>query len=84
MNVNGLTELAILGQQVGVDLWHFATPDGRSVRSALRYLAPYAVGERQWRHQQISGWTPEELFPVLRRAPYTVSEDRVLTALIHP
>jgi hypothetical protein len=40
MNINGLTQLADLGQRVHVDLWHFATGDGRSIRGALRYLAP--------------------------------------------
>jgi len=83
MNINGLTQLADLGQRVHVDLRHFATRDGRSIRGALRYLAPYAVGERTWTRQQISGWTPEELFPVLRHALYDVTEDRVLIALIH-
>src|SRR5207247_4771424 len=68
MNVTGLTELAALGEQAGVDLWHFATPDGRGIRAALLYLAPYALGDRQWPDKQISGWTPEEVFPVLRRA----------------
>ena len=68
MNIEGLTELALLGEHAGVDLWHFATPDGRSIRSALLYLAPYASGDRKWPDKQISGWTPEEVFPVLRRA----------------
>ena len=68
MNAAGLTELAVLGGHVGVDLWHFTTPDGRGIRSALLYLAPYALGDRKWPDRQISGWTPEEVFPVLRRA----------------
>jgi hypothetical protein len=83
ININGLTQLADVGRHVRVDLRHFATRDGRSIRRALRYLAPYAVGDRKWTDRQISVWTPAELFPVLRRAPYTVTEDRVLMALIH-
>src|SRR5206468_10167156 len=44
MNTDGLVDLATLGEHVGVDLWHYQTRDGRSLRSALLYLAPYAVG----------------------------------------
>lgn len=68
MNVDGLAQLAILGERVGVDLWGYRTQDGRSIRAALLYLAPYALGERKWPHQQIGDWTPQALFPVLRRA----------------
>ena len=68
MNAAGLTELAVLGEHVGVDLWHFTTPDARGIRAVLLYLAPYALGDSKWPGKQISGWTPEEVFPVLRRA----------------
>jgi hypothetical protein len=68
MNVDGLTQLAVLGDRAGVDLWGYRTPDSRSIRAALLYLAPYALGEGKWPHPQISEWTPQALFPVLRRA----------------
>jgi hypothetical protein len=75
MNVDGLTQLAILGERVGVDLWGYPRGSGAAgssdparIRAALLYLAPYALGERKWPHQQITEWTPRPLFPVLRRA----------------
>ena len=67
-NLDGLMTLAELGERVGVDLWHYRTPDGRGIRRALEYLYPFAVGEAKWPHQQLGGWEPEALFPLMRRA----------------
>ncbi len=68
-NLEGLTQLAILGQVVGVDLWSFRTKDGRSIRKALDFLAPIALGEKKWTYLEIEGGVKRELlFPVMRRA----------------
>lgn len=67
-NLGGLMLLARLSENVGVDLWHYETSDGRSLRKALDYLAPFAVGDAKWPHAQIGGWPPEMLFPLLREA----------------
>ena len=67
-NLDGMTELATIGDRVGVDLWHYRSADGRTIRSALLYLAPFALGDRKWPHQQIGAWTPQMLFHILRRA----------------
>ncbi len=68
-NLDGLMELATLGERVGVDLWNFRTPDGRSIRRALDFLTPVALGESKWQYQEIGGGVkPESLFPLMRRA----------------
>ena len=67
-NLDGLMLLATLGERVGVDLWNFQTHDGRSIRKALDFLAPVALGERKWQYQELGGVKPEELFPLMRRA----------------
>jgi len=68
MNLQGLMTLAALGENVGLDLWHYGTADGRSIRQAIEYLAPFALGEQKWPHQQISQWSPQTLFSLLRQA----------------
>ncbi|MEM7625560.1 MAG: alginate lyase family protein [Planctomycetota bacterium] len=53
-NLRGHTELAVLGEKVGVNLWAFETPDGRSIRKGYDFALPYFAGEKQWPYQQIS------------------------------
>ncbi len=66
-NLEGLMQLATLGQSVGVDLWAFETKDGRSIRKALDFLYPFSMGEK-WKHEQIEGFDPKALYPAMRRA----------------
>lgn len=68
-NLDGLMQLAILGERAGIDLWNFQTRDGRSIRKALDFLTPVALGEKKWDYQEIEGGVkPEMLFPLMRRA----------------
>jgi hypothetical protein len=67
-NLNGLMLLARLGENVGVDLWKYQTSDGRSIRGALEYLYPFAIGEQKWMYQQLGGFDGKSLFPLMRRA----------------
>jgi hypothetical protein len=68
MNLQGLMELAKLGEQVGVNLWDYQTADGRGIRKALDYLVPFAFGERKWAHQQLGEWEPQTLYPLMHQA----------------
>ena len=70
MNIDGLSQLATVGDRVGVDLWSYRRKGGKgpAMREALLYLAPFALGDAKWAHEQIGGWDPQSLFPVLRRA----------------
>jgi hypothetical protein len=67
-NLAGLMALARLGEHIDVDLWHYETKDGRSIRKAIDFLAPFGTGDRAWPHQQINGFSPEIFYPVLRLA----------------
>jgi hypothetical protein len=67
-NLDGLMLLARLGENVDVDLWHYETRDGRSIRKALNFLTPFAFGEKKWTYQQLGDWPPQMLFPLIRKA----------------
>ncbi len=67
-NLDGLMLLARLAENVDVDLWSYQTRDGRSIRRALDYLYPFAVGDQKWTYQQLGEWPPQTLFPLMRRA----------------
>lgn len=57
-----------------LDLWNFETPDKRSIRKALDWLLPFAIGAKKWSYEQISSWQPEKLAPFLRRAAVRYNE----------
>lgn len=52
-NVRALVDLASIGQNAGVDLWHYQTADGRSILKAVEFLAPYADPAKGWPYKQI-------------------------------
>jgi hypothetical protein len=80
-NLDGLMLLATLGERVGIDLWSYHTADGRSIRRALDYLVPFALGEKKWPHQQLGGWSPQNLFPLMRRAASSFKDEQYRVAL---
>jgi hypothetical protein len=75
-NLDGLMLLAQLGENVGVDLWNYQTKDGRSIRRAVEYLYPFAVGEQKWMDQQLGEWPPQMLFPLMRRAAARYKDEK--------
>ncbi len=75
-NLDGLMLLARLGDNVGIDLWNYRTTDGRSIRVALDYLVPFALGQQKWPHQQLGEWPPQTLFPLIRRAAVRYNDQK--------
>src|SRR5262249_11135891 len=83
-NLDGLMQLATLGERAGFDLWNFQTKDGRSIRKALDFLTAVALGERKWQYQELGGVKPDSLFPLMRRAAavYRDKEYQMLMAKV--
>ena len=76
MNLDGFFRLALMGEKVGVDLWRYESEDGRSIRKALDFLAPYAKAEKKWPDKQISPYEPANLFSLLRRGAIAYNDNR--------
>jgi hypothetical protein len=80
-NLDGLMQIAWLGQHVGVDLWSYKTADGRCIRAALDYLLPYATGSKQWTYQQISGFHGDSLLHQVERAETEFNDPKYAAAI---
>jgi hypothetical protein len=80
-NLEGLMSLADLGKKVGVDLWNYETTDRRSIRRALDFLTPFALGDKKWPYQQLGEWPPQMLFPLIRRAATQYKDAQIQTVL---
>jgi hypothetical protein len=68
LNLEGLIDLATLGQRLGVDLWSFEAPDGASIRKAIDFLIPYTLGKKKWAWDQIIPSEYQRMLPILRMA----------------
>lgn len=77
MNLLGLMDAADLGNHIGIDLWHFATDDGRGIRSAANYLISHAL-EQPWTKAQITPASPTMILPILYRAALTYHDHTYL------
>lgn len=66
-NLEALCNLANLARSAQVDLWHYQTPDGRSIRKGMDYITPYVLGEKPWPFKELRKITPQDmLFMVLQ------------------
>jgi Alginate lyase len=80
-NLSAAMQLADLGRNAGVDLWHYRTSDGRSILKAAEYLAQFADPDRTWPYQQIQKPNRHELGELLLRAAAEFPESKIKDAL---
>jgi hypothetical protein len=52
-NLTALTRLAMLGQQVGVNLWKYTTPSGGTLFKSINFLIPAATGAATWQYPEM-------------------------------
>jgi Alginate lyase len=69
MNLRGMFQLATLGEEVDIDLWHFKTEDGRSIPKALDWILEHAFGDGEWTYQNLhTTMKPEAILPLVWQA----------------
>ena len=77
------TNFAISAETCGFDAWNFVTEDGRSIRRAMGWLAPYLTGENAWKWKQISPFDPEILVGQLAACSAAYSDPAYLEIINH-
>ncbi|MGH9385342.1 MAG: alginate lyase family protein [Vicinamibacterales bacterium] len=75
MNLDGWFNLARFAEEVNVDLWHFKTADGRSLKAALDYIVPAASGSVAWPDRQITSFDWQAFVPLLDQAAIVWKQD---------
>ena len=75
-NLEAMVRLAEMGENVGLDLWNFQEKDGSGIRRAMEFLYPFLNPENKWKYEQIEGFEPERLLPLLRRAARKYTDEK--------
>ncbi|QNF34534.1 alginate lyase family protein [Adhaeribacter swui] len=65
-NLEGWFNLAICAENVGVNLWTYTTPNGKSLKKAFEFMLPYAAGSKAWPYQQIGTFKKEAFVSIAR------------------
>ncbi len=64
-NLEALFSCAQLARHVDLEWWAFATKDGRSLRAALGFIAPYADPKKSWPKKDLRSSDRDRLLPLL-------------------
>jgi hypothetical protein len=66
--MEGFFNIAHMADYMGIDLWNYTSPSGKSLKKAFDVLRPYLIKEKKWEGQQIKGFDHEEAYPLLMDA----------------
>ncbi len=72
---------ANLADNVSVDIWNYETTDGKSIKKALDWLLPYAMGEKPWAYQQIHEYKKSDFYILMLQATKHYKDAAYATAL---
>ena len=63
-NLQALTNIAVLGDKVGMDMWQYESENKKSLSLALNYLTPVIDGEK-WNHNTLNTIDLTRLVPII-------------------
>jgi hypothetical protein len=72
-HLDGLMQLATLGDRLNMNLWNAKFDDGRGLPKAMQWIAPYAAGQAEWPYKQIQPPNKERVAILFRRAAVVYS-----------
>lgn len=77
--IGAAMDLAMLGQCLGVDLWTWRTPDGRSLRAATDFVGAYAGREGEWPYPELDKSEIQGLYDILMRGGWAWHDQGLTT-----
>lgn len=82
MNLWGMTKVAQMGQQAGINLKNYQSNDGRSIKKAYDFFRPYVLNPSTWLWEQITNGGKENALitltkPLFSRASTIFREDLI-------
>ncbi|HEX6426161.1 MAG TPA: alginate lyase family protein [Niastella sp.] len=75
-NLTAWFKVATLAQYTGVNLWQYVNQQGGSLRTAIDWLLPYALGQQKWSYQQISEYKKNNIYTLLLQAAAVYKDPR--------
>lgn len=60
--------VASMADKIGINLWDYTSPSGKSLKKGFDFLYPYLTKEKEWTGQQIKEFDFDEGYPVLLMA----------------
>lgn len=74
MNLDGWLDLAAIAASFGIDLYNYKTADGRGIRAALDYIAPFYTEPEAFPYPQIQPMDMNTVMKLLRRGALAYDE----------
>lgn len=84
LNLWSMTELTLMGRKLGIDLWAYETDDGRSLKNAYAYLAPFTEGTQTWTQKQITSGGVDAAMNAEMKPLFSKASTALGTTLIDP
>jgi len=74
MNLDAWCKLAVLSERLGIDLWQRKGKDGRGIEAAVKWLIPFASGEKPWTTEQIGPFEYGNMRFIMRKSSVQYKE----------
>lgn len=63
-NLQALTDISVIADKIGINMWEYESDNKKSLSLALNYLTPVVEGEK-WKHTTLNSVNTGDLIPIL-------------------